>query len=232
MKTNYPGHEGSYRYQKEQGGVGWNASEDVYTERHEYFQQLIDDGSWPAAGRVLELGCGAGNTSTWFAQKGYELVGVDLSPTAIEWARERIVAEGVDATFIQGNVLRLDDLDDDQFDLVIDSHCLHCIIGDDRQCFLSEAFRVLKPGRVMWVETMCEPVIAEKFPGYDLNTKCQMVGEGEERFAARYIGARGDLENEVTQAGFQIDSSILDDQSGTPDDCCGLLFIRASKPTQ
>lgn len=231
MKTYYEGHEQSYRARKETGAVGWNASDETYTKRHEGFQRLIDEGDLPASGNVLELGCGAGNTSAWLAKKGYQVVGVDISPTAIEWAKERITADGVSASFVLGDVLRLDGLDDVHFDLVIDSHCLHCIIGDDRQRFLSEAFRVLKPGGVIWIDTMCEPVIAEKLPGYDPHTKCQLVGEGEERFAGRYIGARDDIETEVTKAGFQIDSSMLDEQTENPDDCCGVLTIVASKPT-
>ena len=230
MKTNYPGHEASYRYQKEKGGVGWNASEDVYSKRHELFQKLIDDGSWPATGRVLELGCGAGNTSTWLAKNGYEVVGVDMSPTAIEWARERATEDGVSATFVVGDVLRLDGQEDDHFDLAIDSHCLHCIIAEDRQPFLSEAYRTLKPRGVLWIETMSEPVVPEIIEGYDPDTKCVMTGEGEERVAGRYIGAKDDIEAEITAAGFQIDSSTLDPQTDSPASGVGMLYIRASKP--
>ena len=232
MKTNYPGHEAGYRHQRENGAAGWNASDEVYIERHKNFQRLVDDGLWPAQGRVLEMGCGAGNTSVWLARQGYEVVGVDISPTAIEWARERAAEEHVQVTFLVGNVLNLEGQENNRFDLVIDSHCLHCIIGPDRQDFLAEAFRTLKPGGRLWIETMSEPVNLEILKDYDPQTKCLMTGEGDQRFAGRYIGSREDIETELTTAGFRIDASKLDPQTDKPDNegGVGLLFIRASRP--
>jgi len=38
-------------------------------------------------GRVLDLGCGTGWTSSFLARSGYDVVGVDLSPEAVDTAR-------------------------------------------------------------------------------------------------------------------------------------------------
>ena len=41
----------------------------------------------PEGGRLLDMGCGTGWTSVLFAQKGYDVVGQDLVPEAIEAGR-------------------------------------------------------------------------------------------------------------------------------------------------
>ncbi|APX13523.1 class I SAM-dependent methyltransferase [Tateyamaria omphalii] len=40
-------------------------------------------------GPVLDVGCGAGRTLLWLQQRGVEATGIDLSPGAVEVARER-----------------------------------------------------------------------------------------------------------------------------------------------
>ncbi len=42
----------------------------------------------PAGRRILDLGCGTGEHARFLAEKGYEVVGVDLSPSMLERAKE------------------------------------------------------------------------------------------------------------------------------------------------
>jgi glycosyltransferase involved in cell wall biosynthesis/2-polyprenyl-3-methyl-5-hydroxy-6-metoxy-1,4-benzoquinol methylase len=52
----------------------------------------------PTDRRVLDVGCGSGWLSEYFARLGYDVTGVDISPDLIEMARERVtrVPYGVD----------------------------------------------------------------------------------------------------------------------------------------
>lgn len=45
-----------------------------------------------ATGRVLDAGCGAGRVAGWLAERGCEVVGLDVSPLALKVARLRGVA--------------------------------------------------------------------------------------------------------------------------------------------
>jgi len=49
---------------------------------------MIESGAI-APGRVLEVGCGTGTNAIYLAQHGFEVVGVDIAPLAIENARAR-----------------------------------------------------------------------------------------------------------------------------------------------
>jgi methylase of polypeptide subunit release factors len=42
-----------------------------------------------ASGRTLEVGCGTGTNAIYLAQHGFEVVGVDISPLAVESARAK-----------------------------------------------------------------------------------------------------------------------------------------------
>ena len=39
--------------------------------------------------KVLDIGCGTGTNAIWLDKQGFDVVGVDLSPTAIKQARAK-----------------------------------------------------------------------------------------------------------------------------------------------
>ncbi|OBK65778.1 bifunctional 2-polyprenyl-6-hydroxyphenol methylase/3-demethylubiquinol 3-O-methyltransferase UbiG [Mycobacterium sp. 1165178.9] len=50
---------------------------------------------FPTAGRALDLACGQGTGSVWLATRGLRVVGLDVSPVAIDQARELAQRAGV-----------------------------------------------------------------------------------------------------------------------------------------
>ena len=54
---------------------------------------------------ALEIGCGNGHNALWLAQRGFEVLGIDLSPTAIEAARALASGAEGQARFEVGNLL-------------------------------------------------------------------------------------------------------------------------------
>lgn len=57
-----------------------------------------------APGRLLDPGCGNGKSAVWLAEQGFEVVGVDLAPSAVEQARHLARHRGVEkrASFYLG----------------------------------------------------------------------------------------------------------------------------------
>jgi ubiquinone/menaquinone biosynthesis C-methylase UbiE len=88
--------------------------------------------------KIIDIGCGAGWTSNMLALRGYEVVGVDISPDMIKAAQETNKNSGL--TF---SVKDYDDLGwDDEFDGAVFIDSLHH--AQDENKVLSSAYRALK----------------------------------------------------------------------------------------
>ncbi|MBL7794699.1 MAG: class I SAM-dependent methyltransferase [Saprospiraceae bacterium] len=57
-------------------------------EAHTFIDQLLAELSPVAQSRILDLACGRGRYSRYLADKGYEVTGVDLSPSSIAYAQQ------------------------------------------------------------------------------------------------------------------------------------------------
>jgi tocopherol O-methyltransferase len=100
--------------------------------------------------RVLDAGCGVGGSSMWLAEKnGANVLGINIQPLHLQLATEEAARRGLQdqVRFEERNYCD-SGLPADSFDLVwaLESVC-HC---EDKSAFISEAYRVLKPGgRIM-----------------------------------------------------------------------------------
>ena len=57
---------------------------------------------------MLDIGCGTGGHSLLLAERGYDVVGVDLSPAMLERAREKAAAAGRSIEFVEGDARSFD----------------------------------------------------------------------------------------------------------------------------
>lgn len=101
--------------------------------------------------RCLDAGCGSGRYTVAMAQCGaQEVVGVDLSQRAVEWARAMVDRLGVKGVqFAQGSVLDLPPEWSERFDFICSSGVIHHT-RDWRQG-LREIHRVLRPDGFAYV---------------------------------------------------------------------------------
>lgn len=104
---------------------------------------------------VLDLGCGTGGDAIYFASNGISTTGLDVSPTALDLARQRADSAGVTVSWIEGDVLDLP-FPDASFDLLTDRGCLHHIAVGDQPRYAAEAARVLRPGGRLLIREMNE----------------------------------------------------------------------------
>lgn len=225
MKTDYVLHDSVYQKRRAAGKPGW-ADADVVADNNAKLGVTLAADYYPKSGRVLELGCGAGDLSLELAARGYEVSGVDIAPAAIEWARDKARERSLNADFQVGSVLDLANYADASFDIVLDGYCLHCIIGGDRPKFYAAAKRVLKPGGLLHINTMWadDLLTEESLGGYDLETRCQ-IWNG---VALRYFGLPEELLAEATAAGFEI---VHSEVSQRPDqNSSAMLLVDARKP--
>jgi len=117
-----------------------------------FFREAID--SAPPDARLLDYGCGEGAyCALHAARNGHHVIAVDISPVAIERARESAqdagVGERIDFRVMNAEQLALDE---DSFDVVSGLGVIHHL---DIDSSMREVARVLKPdGYAVFVEPM------------------------------------------------------------------------------
>ena len=141
--------------------VDWEA--DVYGKARQLnrwpFDGVVSSVIRASAGRpraeidVLEIGCGAGNNIWFLAVEGFRAHGLDISSSAINYAKQRMKALGLEADLAVGSIAD-SPWGADVFDMVIDRGALTQNTHQDVAIAIGEARRVLKVGGVMMSFTL------------------------------------------------------------------------------
>jgi SAM-dependent methyltransferase len=95
---------------------------------------------------VIDLGCGAGNYVIYLASKGFDATGIDISATAIQMAKKLAKENGIKCTFINADVLGDMTEITGLFDFAYDWEVLHHVFPEDREKYINNVCRLLKPG--------------------------------------------------------------------------------------
>lgn len=162
----FEGHEAIYASRLASGSDGWDdGAYDDFALREVVLSWLASSSSAKPGAKILELGCGTGALSCMLAERGFRVVGVDASSSAISFARSVVSKRALDAVFAVADVCTLD-LKDAQFDVVIDSHLLHCIaLPKERRQLLSRISNSLTSDGEFWTETMTLHEDFQESPG-------------------------------------------------------------------
>lgn len=101
--------------------------------------------------RIMDIGGGPGRYSIALAQKGYEVILVDLSRSHLEFAKEKAGEAGVSlAGYVRGNAIDLQ-FQKEQVDVVLLMGPLyHLLTARKREKAVSEAFKILKGGGLIF----------------------------------------------------------------------------------
>ncbi|MFA6047291.1 MAG: methyltransferase domain-containing protein [Parcubacteria group bacterium] len=96
---------------------------------------------------ILDIGCGSGRTAFVLSEKGFDVIGVDLTPGMIETAKRVALEKGTSVDFRVGDATKLE-FEDNYFDGAIfaNNGWVQIPGHSNRLKALKEIHRVLKPG--------------------------------------------------------------------------------------
>ncbi|HEY0427660.1 MAG TPA: class I SAM-dependent methyltransferase [Pyrinomonadaceae bacterium] len=112
---------------------------------NQYFDGLFQ--YFPDSGKLLDLGCGGGQPLTsYFAEKGFDVTGVDISSKMIEIAREQIP---------QGNFFVSEmtecEFGEEEFDVIVSAFAIIHVPQKKQSSLFKNIFKWLKTGGVAFL---------------------------------------------------------------------------------
>lgn len=108
-------------------------------------EELVDRVGVAPGLQVLDLGCGDGTTAIPAAQRGADVLGVDIASNLVRAGNERAKAAGLEnVSFQEGDASDLSGLEDDRFDLVVS--IFGAMFAPRPFDVAKEMVRVTKPG--------------------------------------------------------------------------------------
>ena len=129
-------------------------------------------------GLALDVCAGAGTNAAYLAKKGFDVVGVDISKTAVEFAKKRCEEAGISkkCNFFVGDLNKVR-LPKNKFDFVFDRGCYHHISRENKPKFAKIISDVLKRGgkyllscfsdkNPHWEKNVSKEEIKENFSNY------------------------------------------------------------------
>jgi len=129
-------------------------------------------------GLALDVCSGAGTNAVYLAKKGFDVTGIDISPTATKYAEESAQEAGVSkrCRFFSGDVARTN-LPKNQFDFIFDRGCYHHITKEQKPRFAKVVSSLLKQDgkyflgcfsdkNLLWEKNVSKKEIMENFSKY------------------------------------------------------------------
>ena len=121
---------------------------------------LIDQGK--VRSDVLDAGCGHAALSLALAARGYTVVGLDASATAVEAAAAAAAEQGLTtATFAQADVTNFRG-HDGRFSTILDSGLFHALLPERRQDYLQSIFLAAAPGAALYILAFVAGALGER----------------------------------------------------------------------
>jgi SAM-dependent methyltransferase len=132
--------------------------------------RLVKAGTIPP-GQALDIGTGPGHDAVFLIQHGFNVIGIDISSSAVKLARENASAAGLFGFFQHGDIRRIP-VENDFIDFANDRGCFHVLAPADRPKAVDEVYRVLRTGGLYLLH-----VFSDKEP----------PGQGPHRFARKEL---------------------------------------------
>lgn len=105
---------------------------------------------------ILDLGCGTGRNSNYLAKEGGNVIGIDISKTALMIAKDRARENSLMVGYRLGDIGENYDIKDESIDIILDVTSSNSLDDEGRENYLREMSRVLRKGGFVFVRALCK----------------------------------------------------------------------------
>ncbi|MBU0535651.1 MAG: class I SAM-dependent methyltransferase [Nanoarchaeota archaeon] len=151
--------------------------------------------------RVLDLGCGTGRHTVLFAEKGFDVYGMDNSKEALRQTKEWLNHKGLKAKLKNASCYTKFPYNTGFFDAVISTQVIqHNYINKIRYC-ISEIERVLKPEGLVFVTVTKARCNKHRTKVKKAGLRTYIPTEGREKGVPHYIYNKTELRKDFSRFG-------------------------------
>jgi SAM-dependent methyltransferase len=140
----FPDWETLYKTQMVETMPWYNENLDSDLEKELAEKKIITDG------KFLDLGTGPATQAMWLAERGFKVIGSDLSEAAISRAK-KIYSNAKNVNFIVDDIIN-SKLKDNEFDYIFDRGCFHVLLPADRKKYISKIKKLLKANGILFLK--------------------------------------------------------------------------------
>jgi len=141
-----------------------------------FFKSLKKAGIGISGLHILDIGSGTGRNANYLASLGNTVVGLEISKTALSLGIARAKEIGVKVDYRLHDIGSIYPFADNTFDVVIDVTSSNSLNEKEREIYLPEVFRIVKPGGHFFVKALCKDGdqnaknLIKNFPGREHDT--------------------------------------------------------------
>lgn len=157
--------------------------------------------------RILDLGCGSGRHTVYFAKRGFDVYGIDNAEEGLNITKSWLRKEGLKANLKLGSIYDKLQYPDNFFDAAISTHTIHHERLKNIRKLIRELRRVLKPGGLIFITvrkmkfrkggfTMTNRFRKQKIRYKMIESRTFVPIEGEEKGLIHYFFNKGLLRKE------------------------------------
>jgi SAM-dependent methyltransferase len=152
----------------------------VFTDPFPAFGDVAAEFTRRGCWSVLDLGCGSGRHTVALAQRGFQMVGLDISMSGLTQTRHWLTETGQSADLICADTRQRLPLINETFDAVFSTQVIHHALLANIRLAIAEIWRVLKPGGIAFV-TVAGRKDDEKLLSEEIEPGTVVPGEGREK---------------------------------------------------
>lgn len=200
----------------------------AYRERQKAFTRTEAHQIWCLLGlrsgsRILDLCCGNGRHAIALAQRGLQVVGIDISPSRIAFASRWARDDGVTARFVVADAKAPPVLPCFHAVLILGGSFSHCVDDEENVSLLRGFARLLSPGGILFIDNP-NPLRFWR-TRYPTATRAEMalvshfdlpLGKGDRSGVVRYHSL-GEMVRLFRRAGLEVTRALGDRAGGAYD---------------